>query len=132
MKKKDYTIETLLFCLLLAILGSLVSCQSSSSASIMKQNLDRHAKSDLIDTTHICVDLTHQSCDGNCECDGLGCDSALVHVKIPQQFIKMLNVTPDCKISVMYIASDGEEYAYDNMTSEEFHDIFGFTISTEE
>lgn len=22
---------------------------------------------------HICVDSTHNACDGRCECDGLGC-----------------------------------------------------------
>ena len=24
--------------------------------------------------SHICIDATHATCDGNCECDGLGCN----------------------------------------------------------
>lgn len=23
---------------------------------------------------HVCIDSTHATCDGECECDGLGCD----------------------------------------------------------
>lgn len=32
----------------------------------------------LIDTKthHECVDKTHKTCDGECECDGLGCQES--------------------------------------------------------
>lgn len=30
---------------------------------------------------HICKDLTHQTCDGNCECDGLECGTYIIHPK---------------------------------------------------
>jgi hypothetical protein len=26
---------------------------------------------------HVCIDGTHQTCDGACECDGLGCSQAI-------------------------------------------------------
>jgi hypothetical protein len=29
---------------------------------------------DKIESVHICIDTNHISCDGLCECDGLGCN----------------------------------------------------------
>ena len=29
---------------------------------------------DKIESVHICIDTNHISCDGKCECDGLGCN----------------------------------------------------------
>ena len=29
---------------------------------------------DEIFSNHVCSDTTHITCDGNCECDGLGCN----------------------------------------------------------
>jgi hypothetical protein len=30
-------------------------------------------------TYHKCIDLTHATCDGKCECDGLGCRESIEH-----------------------------------------------------
>lgn len=47
--------------------------------------------------------------------------------------LKQINVIDNpTRISVIYIAKDGEEYAYDYMSAEEFEETFGFIISTEE
>ena len=126
-QQKDYTIPALLFCLLLAILDSLVSC-----SDVRSQNLKRHAKADLIGMKdlqgkHVCKDLTHVKCDGECICDGLECPDP-----IPQIFIKQLNVNDSGLISVRYISTDGLEYAYDYMSQDQFQSVFGFIVSTED
>lgn len=30
---------------------------------------------------HQCIDQTHLTCDGNCDCDGLGCGEYIIHPK---------------------------------------------------
>lgn len=52
--------------------------------------------------------------------------------QVKQVFIKQCNVDSRGFISVRYISTDGEEYAYDYMTQDEFQSRFGFIISTEE
>jgi hypothetical protein len=122
----SYTIHTILFCLALAVLISLVSCDSKSGHMKPKAKL-RIAAFAQPPTGHICKDLNHIKCDGECTCDGMECPSPM-----PQIVIKQINVTPGGYISCRYISTDGEEYAYDHMTSEQFHNIFGFLVSTEE
>ena len=107
-----------------------------SANSIANQNASRHYASDVssitLDTTaHKCIDSTHNICDGNCECDGLSC-SIPQPKHVSQVFIKQMNVRSDGFVSVRYISTDGQEYAYDYMNQDQFQNIFGFILSTEE
>jgi hypothetical protein len=52
-KQKDYTLLLIGIILSIAVLVNLPGCYSSK---------------------HHCIDNTHKTCDGNCECDGLGCE----------------------------------------------------------
>lgn len=53
-KKKDYTLLLVMIVIAIAIL---CSCNGTPKSY-----------------THTCNDQTHLSCDGGCECDGLGCN----------------------------------------------------------
>lgn len=57
-KKKDYTLLTLLIVFTLAV-----------CATLAFGSYDKTPKS----ISHTCTDSTHEKCDGQCDCDGLGC-----------------------------------------------------------
>lgn len=42
---------------------------------MVTNNMSGHDIIQAIDNRcHVCIDNTHATCDGKCECDGLGCD----------------------------------------------------------
>lgn len=61
-KKKDYSLLLLIIVFVLAIVGTL------AFSAFDKPPIDN--------PQHTCIDNTHEICDGNCECDGLGCHLA--------------------------------------------------------
>jgi len=38
---------------------------------------------------HRCIDITHQECDGNCECDGMGCVTAVNNSRVTYQIVPL-------------------------------------------
>jgi hypothetical protein len=38
-------------------------------------------------TSHTCSDSTHMSCDGSCECDGVGCPRAEYQVSLEEDYM---------------------------------------------
>lgn len=85
-KSKDYTIVALLIPFTIAVLFNLPSCESKRYSpldtycnTLIQKSIDstRHAVEveRFLDSVgvHLCVDRTHKTCDGLCECDGFGC-----------------------------------------------------------
>ena len=53
------------------ILLSVMFMLSNDTDSTLQ--LSQATEIDKIESVHICFDSTHIRCDGECECDGLGC-----------------------------------------------------------
>lgn len=62
--------KEILALIIVAVFAILAFCLPKGT-TVKAQNINRHTQSDLI---HICADTTHKTCDGNCQCDGLGCN----------------------------------------------------------
>jgi len=71
MKKAIAAIFPAMFIIFLCAWGFMATEQRGWRAfKVKEQNIERHAKSDLI---HICTDTTHATCDNECTCDGMEC-----------------------------------------------------------
>lgn len=87
MKKSTVIILTFLSCLL--------------AAAILKM-----PKEEKITTEHTCSDITHQTCDGHCECDGLGCflNNRFAQDREPLEYGLILN--RDYTVTVIDLETD--------------------------
>lgn len=56
--KKDYTIPLLIICLFFGAIPAIISTATDETPKYQY---------------HECIDKSHDKCDGDCECDGLGC-----------------------------------------------------------
>lgn len=122
---KDYTITAIMIVFMMAVISTMTCCTSDRSGNYQPKS--KASVETVQKTGHVCKDMHHIKCDGECSCDGMECPAPMA-----QSFIKQMNVDGGGYISVIYVSSDGEEYAYDHMTSEQFQNIFGFIVSTEE
>ena len=82
----SFLLEAAIFKLiLLAVLASLSymvyrctpqpSSKETVSSSYIEDNTVDWDKIDMGDNLHFCVDGSHKTCDSECECDGLECES---------------------------------------------------------
>lgn len=66
--KRKITLSKVLIALILSSTGILIVF------NILRLYVEK-IKIDIPSDIHICSDINHITCDGNCECDGLGCYS---------------------------------------------------------
>ena len=55
---------------LVILLGIIVLLSNTNDTQL---EYSQATEIDKIESVHICFDSTHIRCDGECECDGLGC-----------------------------------------------------------
>lgn len=67
-KQKDYS-----WLLILLVLGIAVLVASCNGRKIINPITTTTSSPN---TPHQCIDKTHDTCDGKCECDGFGCTGA--------------------------------------------------------
>jgi hypothetical protein len=123
---KDYTITAIMIVFMMAVISTMTCCTSDRSGNRQPRYKAQFAMQAQPPTGHVCKDMNHITCDGECTCDGMECPNPM-----PQISIKQINIDDRGFISVRYASTDGQEYAYDYMTSEQFQNIFGFIISME-
>jgi hypothetical protein len=79
--RTDYTIPALAIPFLIAVACNLPACYTQNKTQQEPQTIIVHDTVYLSDRAavsipHTCSDSSHHDCDGMCECDGLGCNTA--------------------------------------------------------
>lgn len=86
--------NNILLCILILLMGVVLGVMGTKKTTQTK--------------AHICVDASHEICDGSCECDGLGC-------KTSQNMLSTYQVVPirDYQIEIIedsLLIYDGKRY----------------------